>query len=83
MNIRTYERGVEDETLACGTGSIASAVIAALKSQVDSPVTLRTSGGFLLTIHFDRAGDTIRNIHLEGDARIIYAGKLMPDAWDY
>ncbi len=83
MAIRTYERGVEDETLACGTGSIASAVVAALKGWVDPPVSLRTSGGFILTIHFDHVDDVIKNVYLEGDARIIYSGELMEDAWQY
>ena len=83
MEIRTYERGVEDETLACGTGSIASAIVSCLKGEVDSPVSLRSTGGFVLTIHFDRVGKEIKNVHLEGDARIIYSGELMQDAWDY
>lgn len=83
LDIRTYERGVEDETLACGTGSIAAAVVASLKKLATSPVSLKTSGGFVLTIHFDTAADVVQNVHLEGDARIIYQGELAPDAWDY
>ena len=49
LSVRTYERGVEGETLACGTGAVASAVVAYLKGRVRSPVPVRTSGGEILT----------------------------------
>ena len=50
--IRTYERGVEDETLACGTGAIASALTAFHRGMVGSPVEVKTKGGETLRIHF-------------------------------
>jgi diaminopimelate epimerase len=83
IDIRTYERGVEDETLACGTGSIAAAVVAALLGKVISPVAVRTASESVLTIHFDLDNGAAKNVHLEEDARIIYSGELTEDAWKY
>jgi len=83
IKIRTYERGVEDETLACGTGSIASAIIAGLKGRVSSPVEMYTKSGSVLTIHFDISGESVKDVYIEGDARIIYSGELNQDAWNY
>lgn len=81
--IRTYERGVEDETLACGTGSIASAVIAGAMGKVKSPVTVNTWGGYPLRIYFELTQNGAKNVFLEGDARIIYKGYLTEEAWNY
>ena len=83
IDIRTYERGVEDETLACGTGAIAAVVVSALLGKVTSPVGVRTASGSVLTIHFDLENDEAKNIYLEGDARIIYSGELSEEAWVY
>jgi diaminopimelate epimerase len=80
LAIRTYERGVEDETLACGTGSAAAALIASAKGMVNSPAALNTRGGELLKVYFDKHGDEFREVFLEGDARIIYEGKLWKEA---
>jgi diaminopimelate epimerase len=81
IEIRTYERGVEDETLACGTGAIASAIISAGKFKMSSPIDVKTRSGTHLTIHFDAENGRFSEIHMEGDARIIYIGELQPDAW--
>ncbi|MBW1741023.1 MAG: diaminopimelate epimerase [Deltaproteobacteria bacterium] len=78
--IRTYERGVEDETLACGTGSVATALIAATKGMATSPSVLHTRGGEALKVYFDRSGDDFRNVFLEGEARVIYEGRLWKEA---
>lgn len=78
--IRTYERGVEDETLACGTGSVAVALIAAQKGLAESPVSVRTRGGEILTIHFKTSGFEFVDVFLEGDARVIYQGRLWNEA---
>ncbi len=83
LEIRTYERGVENETLACGTGSIASAIVSAVLGRVQSPVSVKTASGVVLKIHFDLENGTAKNVFLEGDARVIFAGELTSDAWNY
>lgn len=75
LRIRTYERGVEGETLACGTGSIASAVILAHQKKVQSPVRLITRSGLSLTVSFTLTGDGARGVSLEGEARVVYRGE--------
>lgn len=82
IRIRTYERGVEDETLACGTGSIASALIASLVAKVESPVTLIPQSGLELTVHFRSRGDSFTDVYLQGDARAVYEGRMLPEAWE-
>jgi len=72
--IRTYERGVEEETLACGTGCAAAGVVLALNG-VPSPVQLQTRGG-LLKVYLEQDGDSFRNLWLEGPVNIIYRGTL-------
>ncbi len=79
--LRTYERGVEDETLACGTGAVASALIMAKKSDMASPVTVVPMSGYDLTIYFKDNDGFFSQVVLEGDARIIYKGELWEDAW--
>jgi len=81
LAIRTYERGVENETLACGTGSIAAALITSCKANWQSPITLLTRSGESLSIYFKKDGSVFNDIYLEGDARIIYSAQLSEDAW--
>ena len=71
------------KTLACGTGSIASAIVAATLGKVESPVAVKTASGVALQIHFDVENGEARNVYLEGDARVIYVGELTTDAWNY
>lgn len=82
MAVRTYERGVEAETLACGTGSIASVLIAAAKKLVSSPVEVLTQSGETLSIHFEQRNNRglpeFAEVYLEGDAKVVYEAKL----WD-
>jgi len=78
--IRTYERGVEDETFACGTGSTASAIISSLLGKAKSPVNMHTRAG-VLKIYFDLGKDFIDNVYLEGDAKVVAEGYILPDAW--
>lgn len=77
LQIRTYERGVEAETLACGTGCVAAAVLGAMSGRVRPPVLLSTQGGTILTINFDQEGAKITNVRLRGEARIVYKGELV------
>ena len=81
--VRTYERGVEDETLACGTGCVASALITARKFALVSPVTLLTRSGGYLRIYFNPHQDTYSDVYMEGDARVIYRAELCEEAWNY
>ncbi|MEJ2102582.1 MAG: diaminopimelate epimerase [Desulfobacterales bacterium] len=81
IQIRTYERGVEDETLACGTGAIASAIVSACQFQMSSPIDVKTRSGEYLRIHFNKKDSRFYQIYMEGDARIIYTGELRPDAF--
>jgi diaminopimelate epimerase len=81
--VRTYERGVEDETLACGTGCVASALITARKFALPSPVTLLTRSGGYLRIYFNHHRETFSDVYLEGDARLIYRAELCEEAWNY
>ena len=78
--VRTYERGVEGETMACGTGAVAAAVLAGMKGMVRPPVTVVTSGREELAIHFSLAGQAVEAVQLEGPASFIYDGQLHPEA---
>jgi diaminopimelate epimerase len=79
--VRTYERGVEDETLACGTGAAAGAVVMAYKMKLESPINVRTQSGGTLNIFYKEKEGKYYDIYLEGDARIIYKAQLWEDAW--
>ncbi len=76
INVETYERGVEANTLACGTGSTASAIVSARVGYVKPPVRVKTRGGEILTIDFEKKGEKIRNVSLEGEARLVFEGIL-------
>lgn len=76
LKIRTYERGVEDETLACGTGAAASAIIAFLDNSVNPPVDLFTKGGSKLTVDFLYKENKVTNLSLTGPAEIVFKGEI-------
>ncbi|MFC1863968.1 diaminopimelate epimerase [Thermodesulfobacteriota bacterium] len=80
LEVRTYERGVEDETLACGTGSIAAALMACKRELVDSPVKVKTRGGEELTIYFREESHSFYQVWLEGSTSISYKGELHREA---
>ena len=83
IRIRTYERGVEDETLACGTGSVACALMAAVEKGYSSPVAVHTRGGGVLKIYFQPEKDGFGAVYMEGDARVIYQAEMWTDAWNW
>ena len=77
--VRTYERGVEDETLACGTGIVASALIVAAMENTDSPITAMSRGGDELQVGFQRSGAAstqFRNVTLTGPAEFVFEGTI-------
>ena len=78
--VRTYERGVEAETLACGTGVMASAIVCGAKKLVTSPVDCLTRGGETLRVYFriDEAGQrrTINDVGMEGPATVSFHGEV-------
>jgi diaminopimelate epimerase len=74
ISVRTFERGVEDETLACGTGAVASALMSYRLGKVtSSPVKVRVHSGDLLEVGFT---PDMQKVYLEGPAKIIYQGTL-------
>jgi diaminopimelate epimerase len=77
LAIRTYERGVEDETLACGTGVVAAARLGLALGRLACPITALTRGGFELTVDRDAA---TQRFTLAGDARVVAAGELLEGA---
>jgi diaminopimelate epimerase len=76
LRIRTYERGVEGETLACGTGAVAAALVTATLGHVSSPVHVLTKGGDKLVVSFKREGEKLTDLHLEGVAEVVCEGNL-------
>lgn len=82
IEVRTYERGVENETLACGSGVVASAVTSALFGKVKSPVAVKTRSGITLEVSFAMRGGSAEEVRLRGDARLIYKSALTPETLD-
>lgn len=79
IEIRTYERGVEDETLACGTGSVAAAVAYANDCPLLSftkVVNVRTQSGEILKVYLGFKNNSFYDVWLEGKAELVYEGKL-------
>ncbi len=74
--VRTFERGVEDETLACGTGVVASALIFGATEKVDGPISVAVRSGSELSVGFKRAGDQFRNVTLTGPAEFAFEGTI-------
>ena len=79
LAIRSWERGVEGETLSCGSGAVAAAVVAAGRGYAP-PVALRTRSGADLVVGFTVDGCVAREVTLSGDARIVFDGTLGDDA---
>jgi diaminopimelate epimerase len=75
--VRTYERGVEDETLSCGTGVTASALISAHNENGFNRVEVKTTGG-KLSVEFDKVSENdFENIWLCGPAKFVFKGEIV------
>lgn len=72
--VRTYERGVEGETLACGTGTVAAAVALVTRDEAQMPVRFRSRGGPELVVRATVAGDIASDVWLGGQARLVFRG---------
>ena len=79
--LRTWERGVENETLACGSGTVASVVVACRTGGSAPPVSALTRSGETLVVDFKRTGDVFSEISLEGDARVLFEGEIRFEEW--
>lgn len=79
IRMRTYERGVENETLACGTGAVASAITASIRYGMTSPVEIHTSGGEIMKVYFEKDADRFSGLVLEGSATVVFRGKVAYD----
>jgi len=76
IRVRTYERGVEGETLACGTGVTASALITSELRQFTSPVKVTVHGGDVLEVAWERTGTGFKNVTLKGPADFVFDGQI-------
>ncbi len=77
IEIRTYERGVEDETLSCGTGSAAGALVAAALKGLKSPVSVHTRSGEVLKIYFTKKAKGFSDVYLEGAVKGSFEGRVI------
>jgi len=82
IEVRTYERGVEAETLSCGSGVVASSVVSALFGKAKSPVSVLTRSGITLEVSFAVSDSEVSDVRLRGDARLIYRAALTPETVD-
>lgn len=74
LRMRTFERGVEAETLACGTGSVACSIVSAIRHDMRSPVSVIASSGDRLRVSFKRTSTGFKDVVLEGPARRTFQG---------
>lgn len=76
ISIRTYERGVENETLACGTGVVASGLVFAALERKDGPIGVLVRGGNELKVGFEKSGEQFKNVTLTGPADFVFEGTI-------
>jgi diaminopimelate epimerase len=74
--LRTYERGVEGETLACGTGVCAAALLHSLRTASSSPIKVKVRGGDTLEVGFERSATGFRHVTLTGPADFVFDGTI-------
>ena len=79
IEVRTYERGVEAETLSCGSGVVASAVVSALFGRVKAPVNVLVRSGTTYEVAFEAVSGGVDNVRLKGDARLVFKSTLTPE----
>lgn len=75
IKVRTYERGVEAETLACGTGVVASSIISHRQKNVKAPVKVITKSGDSIIVDFKTAGGAYKDVYMTGPAKLIYVAE--------
>jgi diaminopimelate epimerase len=80
LSVRSYERGVEAETLSCGSGVVASAVVAGAERGQIPPVSVATRSGSALVVGFRLEGSLAHDVTLTGDARVVFEGLLKEEA---
>lgn len=80
ISVRTYERGVEAETLSCGTGVTASAVVAYVTERVSAPVKVKTKSGEAVQVYLKNTHGKIHDVYLEGGAKFVYEGRM--ETWN-
>jgi diaminopimelate epimerase len=83
IRVRTYERGVERETLACGTGIISSAIISNLSFDIKPPIRVLSQSKEWLVVDFINRNGELENISLEGSAKKIGEGNIRIDTVNY
>lgn len=77
IHIRSFERGIEGETLACGTGIAATALITNVNDKIEPPVKFMTRGGEALSVNFSVANQMVKDLSLVGKAEVIFNGELL------
>lgn len=83
LSIRTYERGVEQETLACGTGATAAATVAAHAFGIKAPIAVHTKSGDILTIDFQIQDSHFTDLIMTGPAVKIFEGTIDENSLDF
>lgn len=76
IRVRTYERGVEGETLACGTGVTASALISSRVHHFSSPIQVQVQGGDILEVSFRESNGGFSDVRLNGPAEFVFEGRI-------